>query len=901
MTVNCMRVLIVEDLPSDAELNEREVRRVCADCTFLRVDSREAYLDALESFKPELILSDYMMPRFDGMQALTIAQQRLPDVPFIIVTGSTNEDTAVACMKAGAWDYVIKEHVKRLASAVEGAMRARHLRREKVAQEQARVDSERRLFEAQRLGRLGYWRFEFATQTLFWSDVVYEIYGRDPALGPPSPAEEASYYSPADAERLRVTATEAWRAERRYEVEMTLVRPDGSPVRIVAIGNPLRDGDGHIIGMEGAVQDVTERWQAQRERERLLAAIEQTAEVVVVTNRDALIEYVNPAFEAVTGYRRDEVIGQNPRVMKSGVQDASFYRELWNTVTAGRTWHGRFVNKRRDGTLFTEEASISPVRDEMGEIVNYVAVKRDISDRLRWEEALQESERDLREAERLAHVGHWRWDCRGGVLDWSNEMQKMWGIDPERTQVELAEAIQTRLHPDDRAMFEEELAAAMRGRTPRVLTYRVVRPDGEVRTLLATPGEPKKDDDGVLLQLSGAVQDITDLRRAEEERSSLLAQLAHAQKMESVGRLAGGVAHDFNNMLGVIMARASLAQRALPPGHRVLSHLQEIEEAARRSTALTSQLLAFARKQVIMPRVLPLNETIENLLKMLRRLVGEDVLLEWKPQQELWPVLMDPGQVDQVLANLAVNARDAMPQGGTLTISTENVHAPAPAFETPHGPHAGEYVRIDVRDNGSGMDAETREHVFEPFFTTKETGKGTGLGLATVYGIVQQNKGWIDVETAPGRGTRFSIYLPCNREARPVPAEEPIAPLQRGNGTVLLVEDEASVLEVGELLLQELGYSVLIAKGGAEAIELASRHEGPIHLLMTDVVMPGLNGKAVSEAVAMLRPGIKVLFTSGYTADVIGTHGLLSPDIHFLEKPYQLESVAAAVREALLK
>ncbi len=419
-----------------------------------------------------------------------------------------------------------------------------------------------------------------------------------------------------------------------------------------------------------------------------------------------------------------------------------------------------------------------------------------------------------------------------------------------------------------------------------------LRKDGtEISVALAVT--PVRGASGEVEHFVAILRDLTEDKETQE-------RLLQVEKLESVGRLAGGLAHDFNNMLGVIIGRASLARREVPPAHPVLAHLEDIENAAKRSSTLTGQLLAFARRQVFVPRVLDLNQTIENMLKSLRRLVGETVQVKWQPDPGLWPVHMDPGQVDEVLAALSVNAREAMPQGGTLSISTLNVSRGAVPGGAIAEARASDYVRLDVRDTGCGMDAETRARLFEPFFTTKPLSEGMGLSLAMVHGVVQQNSGWIEVVTAPGQGTTFSICIPRDRAAA-VPAADVVAkPLPSGAAqTVLLAEDEPLVLEVGELLLRELGYEVLTAGGGAEAIELSRRHEGPIDILMTDVVMPVVNGLKVAETLRVERPGIKVLFVSGYTEDVIGTHGRLPPDIHFLEKPFTIDSVAAALRSTV--
>ena len=393
---------------------------------------------------------------------------------------------------------------------------------------------------------------------------------------------------------------------------------------------------------------------------------------------------------------------------------------------------------------------------------------------------------------------------------------------------------------------------------------------------------------------------LEDQKRGESERDKLRAQLLQAQKMEAVGRLAGGVAHDFNNMLSVIMGNAELAMQGLDPSQPLCGSLQEILRAAERSAGLTRQLLAFARRQTIAPKVLDLNDTVEGMLKMLRRLIGEDIDLTWHPEAGLWPVKLDPSQVDQILANLCVNARDAIAGVGEITIDTGR----AVFDEVTCARHAemlpGEYVMLAVSDNGCGIDKTALQHLFEPFYTTKEIGRGTGLGLATVYGIVKQNGGYIDVYSELGKGTTVKIYLP--RDATP-PAEGAMAGaprVQRGRGeTILVVEDEPAILQVGQVLLESIGYTVLAAGTPEQALRLADEHDGEIDLLVTDVIMPRMSGKELADRLQPSRPGMRCLFMSGYTSSVIAHRGVLDEGVQFIQKPFMMLTLAAKVREVL--
>ena len=411
---------------------------------------------------------------------------------------------------------------------------------------------------------------------------------------------------------------------------------------------------------------------------------------------------------------------------------------------------------------------------------------------------------------------------------------------------------------------------------------------------------------GIRMEIQGALYlmgvgiDITERKRSEEEREKLQSQLTHAQKMESVGRLAGGVAHDFNNMLQAILGNVSLALMDHPSESPTRESLEEIQKSALRSAELTRQLLAFARKQTVAPRVLDLNVTVEGMFKMLVRLIGEDIELLWQPGANLPQVKMDPSQIDQVLANLCVNARDSIAGVGKVVIETGSVVLDEAAVAANPGATPGGYVLLAISDNGSGMDREVLGHLFEPFFTTKAVGKGTGLGLATVYGIVKQNQGFINVSSELGRGTTIKIYLPhyAGKQADSTVESSP-PPASRGNETILLVEDEPAILKIGKRALESLGYTVLAASTPGAAIRLASDHIGQIQMLITDVIMPEMNGRDLAQQLLTLRPKLKRLYMSGYTSDVIAHHGVLDEGIHFLQKPFTVEALAGKVREVL--
>lgn len=538
----------------------------------------------------------------------------------------------------------------------------------------------------------------------------------------------------------------------------------GRVFRGETFGTKLFNSKNEWIGNLGIMRDISERERDYKERLGLKTAIEQANDVIVITDYLGKITYVNPAFEKVTGYTKHEVVGQNPRILKSGQHEGKFYKDFWETITSGKIFSGRMVNKRKDGTYYTEEVTVSPIVDNLGKIVNYIAIKRDITEQLLLESQLQQ-----------------------------------------------------------------------------------------------------------------------------------------AQKMESVGRLIGGVAHDFNNILGVILGYAGMALRNSKPEDKLYSDLSIIYDAAKRSAEIVRQLLMFSRQQTVVPQIIDLNGAVEGMLKMLRRLIGEDVELSWKPYPGVLPIKIDPSQVDQILANLCVNARDAIEGTGKLTITTNKKvfdrRTQENQFLLPSG---NEYVQLFVSDNGSGIDTAEVDKIFEPFFTTKEVGQGTGLGLSTVYGIVQQNEGDISVTSTKGEGTCFTISLPLSDAPLSLSKDGGPAQLHVGqNETILLVEDDLTLLEMTRRMLEKTGYNVLPANGGGEALRLAGKNDVKIDLMLTDVVMPEMNGKELREQMLEIIPDTKVLFMSGYTSNVLGHNGVLDKDYHFVSKPFSRKVLSDKIREML--
>ena len=549
-------------------------------------------------------------------------------------------------------------------------------------------------------------------------------------------------------------------------------------------------------------------------------------------------------------------------------------------------------------TLLLESRKI-PIFDHSGKAIGILGISHDITERRQVEEKLRESEFFFKETQRSAFIGSYKADLRNDRWESSEVLDQIFGIGPQydRTIKGWLDLI----HPADREMMAQYLREEVIGQGKLFnKEYRIIRKnDGETRWVVGW-GAVNASIDGQNLLLMGTIRDITEQKRKDEEKAQLESRLQQAQKIESVGRLAGGVAHDFNNMLSVILIHAEMAQKQKTIPATLREHLVQIQRAAARSSDITRQLLAFARKQTVAPRILDLNETVTSMIKMLSRLIGEEIELVWRPEQELWPVKLDPAQIDQILANLCINARDAITGIGTITIETGNTHIGADYCAGHPGWDPGDYIFLSVSDNGAGIDREILQNIFEPFFTTKGEGKGTGLGLATVYGIVKQNFGFVDVHSEPGHGTSLTIYLPRYQGKDVLPQmDTPQPPSKPGGETILLVEDEPAILDVGKQLLEMQGYRVLAANTPGEAIRLAEENLGEIHLLMTDVVMPEMNGRQLARKLLSLYPRIKRLFMSGYTADIIAHHGVLDEGVHFIQKPFTYEVLTAKVRETL--
>ena len=645
---------------------------------------------------------------------------------------------------------------------------------------------------------------------------------------------------------------------------------------------------------------VAERRAAEAARaagdDRFRRAIVQSPFPILLHAEDGTILQASRSWHEITGYGPEEL-----RTIADWTERA--YGERQGIVRADidalyaldhRKYEGDYTIRIKDGTTRIWEFSSAPLGRLPDGRRLVMSMALDVTERRLGEERLRRSEEKYRDLVENINDVIFSIGLDGIITYVSPPVRQLAGFAPDEL---IGHPFAEVVHPDDVPGVAGKLLEVQKSQIGP-WEFRYLTKDGRIRWA-RTSSRPILDGDRVL-GIRGMLTDITNRKLAEEEHSKLEAQLRQAHKMESVGRLAGGVAHDFNNMLGVILGHAEMALEQVDRAQPLHADLGEIRKAAMRSADLARQLLAFAREQPIAPEVLDLNTAVTGTLHMLRRLIGEEIDLRWQPQADLWPILMDPSQIDQVLTNLCVNSRDAISGVGRITIETSRRSLTEEYCLARPGFTPGDYVMLAVSDDGGGMDKDVLSHVFEPFFTTKALGQGTGLGLATVYGIVKQNSGSIDVYSEPGRGTTVRIYLPRHMaglgQGR-APGATP--PGLRGHETILLVEDEAAILKLATRLLTTQGYTVLAAGTPGEAVRMASEHTGEIDLLMTDVVMPEMNGRELARKLLSRHPHLKCLFTSGYTADIIAHRGVLSDGVQFLQKPFSSDSLATKVREAL--
>ncbi len=669
--------------------------------------------------------------------------------------------------------------------------------------------------------------------------------------------------------------------------------------RTIKFPIPRPEGQSWLGGVSVDITNQQATEMALRKSESMTRSIIESIPIgmhmYLLDSGDRLVfEGANPAADKILGVNNSLFVGKTIEEAFPALTVTEVPQRYREAAGLGKSWHSDMIFYREGGIEGAYEVyafQIAPHR--------MAAAFSEITERRKAEKALRDSEYLLRKSQEVGILGSYSFDSVTGKWIGSPMLDQIFGIDAG--YLKNVDGWIGLVHPDERNDMRKYLLEHVLERHHRFdKEYRIIRfGDGQTRWVHGL-GELEFDAQGRAVKMIGTIQDITKRMGDISERNKLQEQLQQAMKMEAVGRLSGGVAHDFNNLLTVISGNLELSKMELSPSDPLFRNLDEAAKAANSAASLTRQLLAFSRRQIIEPKVLNLNDLIENVKKMLGRLIGEDIELQTDLNENLGSVKIDPGQFEQVLVNLAVNARDAMPSGGRLLVETRNVERDE-AFALLHPDvKPGNYVRLGMTDTGQGMSNEVKEHIFEPFFTTKQSGHGTGLGLATTFGAVQQAGGTIEVLSEMGAGTTFNIYLPIiEKPAEKLAAEKTSLDEAKGEGTVLLVEDDSSVRNLAVMILKKLGYNVLQARSGDEAFLLAEKHFGRIDLLMTDVVMPGMNGRELAQALLKLQPRINVLFTSGYTDDRIMQHGVIDEKVNFIAKPYSLQLLAQKVREIL--
>jgi len=1029
------RILILEDQPTDAELEIRELRQAKLDFEVKCVETKESFVEALKDFDPDVIISDYGLPQFNGLEALRLLKELNLNIPFILCTGSLTEEIAVKCMKEGAADYILKSSLKRLPSAVLNVLEKCEAHKTKEEAVAALRDSEewlKALLDASRDGivveddgEIVYINKSYAQ--LFKYDTSAELVGRH--ISELLPPDEAKRLSAFGQRRLR-----GERAPLTYQFKGLC--KDGTQVEVEgAVSTCVIGGKKYIMT---AVRDITERKLVEetlRESDaRYRVVTESASDAIITIDNENTILFVNPAAEKIFGYTVDEMLGNKlfmlipermrdahaagmaryaktnvrnipwkgvevPALHKDGHEvpveitfgeinsdgkhfftavirditarklaaetlekserqyrflsegimhqvwtvqpdgtldyvnnrmleyfgltfkqiandgwqafihpdDAADFLECWTkSVKMCEYFQVEFRLKKADGTYRWHLARAIAGHDPDGKIVNWFGTNTDINDKKLNEDALKFVNLQLETALEAGAIATWNYDILNNRIIADKKMAQLFSVSLEDAAGGSVESYLRAIHPDDRLSVEENLAQTIASETNYEMDYRIVKSDNTIRWVEAR-GHIERDTTGTATRMAGVIIDITERKKAEQSLLESEERLQQSQKMEAIGTLTGGVAHDFNNLLTAILGNTQLALRKLAPDDSIRPRLTEITEAGNRAAELTRKLLAFSRRQHLERRAVNLNNTIVEIVKLLERIIGEDVEVAVKYASDLHTVFADAGQIEQVVMNIAVNARDAMPSGGKVTIETSNVELDESYCRQYPYVVPGKYVEIRVSDSGTGIDEETQARVFEPFFTTKEIGKGTGLGLSMAYGIVKQHDGHINLYSELGMGTTFKIYLPAHN----LPIEEKTEATEPsflgGTETILIAEDEEILRNLAKATLEDLGYTVLLAKDGAEAVEIFGANREHIDLFLTDVIMTRMSGSEAYEQIREMGGNIPLIFMTGYSAETVQSRFVktrvtaeqLSATV--VQKPYTLEELGRVVRQVLDK
>lgn len=894
-------ILLLEDNPTDARLVSDTLAAAGLVMVIERVESRPAFEAALKRGNYALILSDYKLPAFDGLTALKLVREQRPDIPFILVSGTLGEEMAVDSLRAGATDYVLKHRLSRLVPAVKRALSDAEAQRRRREAEHI-LAAERKLLRT---------ILDHLPDLVFTKDAAARVVACNAAaarflgvgetemagqsvfdLNPPDLAQG---YAEDDQRVLREGITIRNREE--------LIRDHTGGIHWhLTTKAPLRGPDGQVNGLIAICRDITERRQMEeslRDGQALYESlVQQLPQCVFRKDGAGRFTFANRQFCEWVGLTTGQVVGKTdfdlfPRELAEKYRDDDA-----RIIKDGNVW-ASLERHRPPGA--PEERFVEvvkwPVRTATGEVAGIQGIFWDVTEREQAAEALRASERRLKHAQRQAHLGSWEAelvspeDPAVGRLTWSDETFRIFGCEPGAVPVSN-DLFDRGVHPEDRARVWAAAAEALRSHKPYRVEHRVVRPDGTERTVVEQAELVCEPDTGRPVRFVGTVQDIT-------EQKQLEAQFLRAQRLEGIGALASGLAHDLNNILAPILMSAALLKEAVPdPESRQM--LNMVEQCAQRGADILKQLLTFARGQPGARVPLPVQHLLREMEKLMRETLPRSIRVRSEAPRGLWPVLGDATQLHQALMNLCVNARDALPAGGELHVTAENLMLDEAFAAMIPDARPGPYVRLRVRDTGTGIAPEHLDHIFDPFFTTKEPGKGTGLGLATVLGIVRGHGGFIQVNSRPGAGTTFELYFPASpgTDAAVAPADPALPPLAQGEW-ILVVDDEAPVREVVERTLQKHGYRVVTAAEGTEALGVFARHRAELQAVITDLMMPGMDGPALARVLRQMEKRVPILGMTGVAerADVKGFAEL--PLCALLTKPFPGATLLHALHQAL--
>ena len=1010
-----LKVLVVEDSALDCDLVIHELRKAGFAPEWHRVETEVDYLAGLQS-PPDLVLSDFRLPHFNGLRALELLKQSGRDIPFILVSGTIGEDTAVEAMRQGAADYLLKDRLARLGTAVARAVSEARLRHGRQQAEIAIRESNEKFNQlADNISDVFWIRSADMSEVQYVSPAFEKIWGRTVASLQANPHDWSDFIFAEDRARVVAAFGGLSVAGPSLDLEYRIVRPDGEIRWVRTRGSQVRNSAGPLIRHIGIVTDITDRKKVELVQSLSAAVLKSVSHGVIITTRDQLIISANAAFLTITGYAEAEVLGRNCRFLQGPDTNPRTLQEIRLALRADRAFDGEILNYRKSGTPFWNDLTITPVQDAQGISTHFVGITRDISERNRAAAELVESQHRLALATESAHIGIWDWNVAKNELVWDAQMYALYGIRGEEFSGAF-DAWQKGLHPEDRARCETAFSAALAGPEGFHLEFRVVWPNGQVRVIEAH-AEVTRATDGSPLHLIGVNRDVTERRRTEndlrqseekfrrliEDSSDVIAvvnesgviqyqspstlrilgyqpeevlghavtsfihpedrgkaeqgiqrafadgllaapveyriqhrdgtwrifqsigrlmsnspgekavvvnsrdltearklelQFLRTQRLEAIGTLSSGIAHDLNNILAPMLIIAPMLREKMPDTHdKELATI--IEQGALRGANIIKQLLTFSRGVEGERGPVQAAHLLKEMVGIMRETFPRELSIHANIPTDLWPVHADATQIHQVLLNLCVNARDAMPAGGKLSVLAENVMLDETATELHPAAKPGPFVRLSIADKGEGISRENIDRIFEPFFTTKGVGKGTGLGLSTVIGIVKSHSGIVTVFSEPGLGTTFNIYLPAVAGTIAAVADTAPRPPAGHGELILVVDDEASIRRALSLALEKENYHVVVAADGHEAMALFQSNESSIRLLLTDLMMPGMNGMALIRLLRAKAPQLRVIAASGLHDDqrreeltALGVTGILA-------KPFRTEEVFAAVQREL--